>query len=88
MKVGTNGLAVGIEHVEQLTQLANRNVQNWLDSHPVYNGSYVDVKLGEQIKLVTGDGRQGYMPYAPYDAIHVGAAAPTIPREVSLLLFE
>ena len=27
------------------------------------------------IKFVTGDGRKGYAEGAPYDAIHVGAAA-------------
>ena len=30
--------------------------------------------------LVCGDGRQGYLPNAPYDAIHVGAAAPVVPQ--------
>lgn len=88
-KVGTNGLAVGVEHVEELTRLSARNIQNWLDSGPMFNGSVVDLTLEDNIKLVTGDGRQGYPPYAPYDVINVGAAAPTIPQEVSLfsLLF-
>lgn len=27
-----------------------------------------------------GDGREGCEEYAPYDAIHVGAAAATIPQ--------
>lgn len=31
-----------------------------------------------------GDGRMGYAEEAPYDAIHVGAAAPTVPQAVSL----
>lgn len=31
-----------------------------------------------------GDGREGYPDMAPYDAIHVGAAAPHIPQAVSL----
>lgn len=74
---------MGIEHVEELTKLSTVNVQSWLDSKPMYNGSAVDLRLGEQIKLVTGDGRQGYLPDAPYDAIHVGAAAPSIPQPVS-----
>lgn len=30
-----------------------------------------------------GDGRMGYAEEAPYDAIHVGAAAPTVPQAVS-----
>lgn len=27
-----------------------------------------------------GDGRQGHLDEAPYNAIHVGAAAPTLPQ--------
>lgn len=30
-----------------------------------------------------GDGRMGHSEEAPYDAIHVGAAAPTVPQAVS-----
>lgn len=30
------------------------------------------------IEIITGDGRLGYPPNAPYDAIHVGAAAVDI----------
>lgn len=30
-----------------------------------------------------GDGRKGYPPGAPFDAIHVGAAAPVLPEDVS-----
>lgn len=30
-----------------------------------------------------GDGRQGFPEEAPYNAIHVGAAAPTMPQAVS-----
>ena len=32
------------------------------------------------IEVICGDGREGHAPSAPYDAIHVGAAAPTIPQ--------
>lgn len=32
---------------------------------------------------LVGDGRLGYKEEAPYDAIHVGAAAPELPQEVS-----
>lgn len=37
--------------------------------------------------LAVGDGRMGYPEEAPYDAIHVGAAAPVVPQAVSLLCF-
>ena len=33
--------------------------------------------------LIVGDGRQGYKDAGPYDAIHVGAAAPTLPKAVN-----
>ena len=32
--------------------------------------------------IVTGDGRLGYPEKAPYDAIHVGAAAVVVPEEL------
>ena len=31
---------------------------------------------------VVGDGRQGWRDKAPYDAIHVGAAAASVPEAV------
>lgn len=36
-----------------------------------------------RMKLLLGDGRQGYPSDGPYNAIHVGAAAPTLPQPVS-----
>lgn len=30
--------------------------------------------------IIVADGRQGWPEFAPYDAIHVGAAAPEIPQ--------
>lgn len=35
-----------------------------------------------------GDGRLGYPEEAPYDAIHVGAAAPVVPQAVSINVCE
>lgn len=35
--------------------------------------------------FVVGDGRLGFPDEAPYDAIHVGAAAPTLPKAVCAL---
>lgn len=31
---------------------------------------------------IAGDGRLGYQPGSPYNAIHVGAATPEIPTAV------
>ena len=41
--------------------------------------SYAMQLYSTQIKIVCGDGRNGYGQEAPYDVIHVGAAAPEIP---------
>lgn len=37
------------------------------------------------ILSLVGDGRLGYPKAAPYDAIHVGAAAEKVPQAVSCL---
>lgn len=36
----------------------------------------------KQVQIHAGDGRLGWAPEAPYDVIHVGAAAETVPREL------
>ncbi|KIK68660.1 hypothetical protein GYMLUDRAFT_36138 [Collybiopsis luxurians FD-317 M1] len=61
----------GIEHIPELTE--------WSVSNLKRDG------LGEalekrQIEMITGDGRLGYPSNGPYDAIHVGAAAPELPQ--------
>ena len=40
---------------------------------------YADKLNDGEIKIICGDGRLGYAQEAPYDAIHVGAAAETVP---------
>ena len=73
--MGENGKAVGIDHIPELVAMSLRNIQKdpSLAAH---------VESG-RLQLVTGDGRQGYTEGGPYDAIHVGAAAPEIPPAVS-----
>uniref|UniRef100_UPI00358DE2C2 protein-L-isoaspartate(D-aspartate) O-methyltransferase-like n=1 Tax=Myxine glutinosa TaxID=7769 RepID=UPI00358DE2C2 len=68
--VGKQGMVVGIDHIFQLVEDAICNVK------------YDDLTLlhGEHLQFVAGDGRLGYPKTAPYDAIHVGAAAPTVPK--------
>ena len=63
------GVVVGIEHIPELVSDSIRNLRtNW--SHLLDSG---------KIHMVAGDGRAGYPSHAPYSAIHVGAAAPSIP---------
>ncbi|XP_042307494.1 protein-L-isoaspartate(D-aspartate) O-methyltransferase [Sceloporus undulatus] len=47
----------------------------WSTLHDTFNMSCT---LG--VFLAVGDGRMGYTDEAPYDAIHVGAAAPVVPQ--------
>ena len=68
--VGQTGGVVGIDHVEELTALAARNIGK--DQHNLLESG--------RIILVSGDGRRGYADKAPYDVIHVGAAADTVPE--------
>lgn len=67
--VGETGTVVGIDHLDRLTALARANLRQDDD----------DPSL-KSIGIVTGDGWRGHEPAAPYDAIHVGAAATSVPE--------
>lgn len=68
--LGETGTAVGIDHIPELVTVALRNIEksnkNLLDSN--------------RLILKVGDGRVGVPDLGPYNAIHVGAAAPTVPQ--------
>lgn len=68
--VGEKGRSIGVEHIPELTAKAVENVKK-SDAARLLNT--------DCLSLHTGDGRDGFPEHAPYDAIHVGAAAPTIP---------
>ncbi|EIW78312.1 protein-L-isoaspartate O-methyltransferase [Coniophora puteana RWD-64-598 SS2] len=78
------GKVVGIDHMPRLVQWSVENLKkDGLKNDTVF----VDTTKGDEVSpadgkltMVCGDGRQGYPPGAPYDAIHVGAAAPTMPQ--------
>ncbi|KAJ6217759.1 hypothetical protein RDWZM_008916 [Blomia tropicalis] len=72
MMLGKTGRAVGIEH---FPELLNGSIQN------IKKGN-ADLLNSNRIILEVGDGRLGYPQYAPYNAIHVGAAAPKLPEEL------
>ncbi|KAL2539593.1 Protein-L-isoaspartate O-methyltransferase 1 [Abeliophyllum distichum] len=69
--VGPQGRAVGVEHIPELVEISLQNIQKSAAAPLLKEGSLV---------LHTGDGRLGWLEHAPYDAIHVGAAAPEIPQ--------
>ncbi|OBZ81984.1 Protein-L-isoaspartate(D-aspartate) O-methyltransferase [Choanephora cucurbitarum] len=68
--VGPTGKVIGIEHIPELVTSSTRNL----------NKNYRDQMESKQIEIIEGDGREGYEKEAPYDCIHVGAAAPTTPE--------
>ncbi|KII87681.1 hypothetical protein PLICRDRAFT_125028 [Plicaturopsis crispa FD-325 SS-3] len=68
--VGPHGKVVGIDHIPALVDWSVQNLQK--------DGLGGALAAG-QIEMIVGDGRQGYASAGPYDAIHVGAAAPTLP---------
>jgi len=74
-QVGEKGVAVGVDHIDELVQMSIDNVKKSQDT--------AQLLASGRLQLVVGDGRLGYDKFAPYDAIHVGAAAPEIPKPVS-----
>lgn len=71
---GAEGKAIGIEHIPQLTSKALSNVAK--------DPSLDELIQQGHLEFVVGDGRKGWPAGAPYDAIHVGAAAPRMPTEL------
>ncbi|XVF49740.1 hypothetical protein PTKIN_Ptkin04bG0037800 [Pterospermum kingtungense] len=69
--VGQQGHAVGVEHIPELVASSIKNIEKSAAAPLLKEGS---------LSLHAGDGREGWPECAPYDAIHVGAAAPEIPQ--------
>jgi len=65
------GKVVGIDHIQQLVDWSVKNLKK--------DGLAVN-SPDAHIAMICGDGRKGHEVSAPFDAIHVGAAAPTIPQ--------
>ena len=62
---------VGVEHVDELVQWSQTNLEKEPASKALFETG--------AIAVVTGDGRLGLPKLAPFDVIHVGAAAPSRP---------
>ncbi|KAL0959762.1 hypothetical protein HGRIS_011452 [Hohenbuehelia grisea] len=67
----TSGKVVGIDHIQELVDYSIENLKK---------DNLSDALESKHIEVIVGDGRQGYSVGGPYDAIHVGAAAPTLPQ--------
>jgi|SRR3989344_521376 len=63
--VGPKGRVCGIERIEQLVEFSKNNLSK-------YNFN--------NLEIIHGDGTKGLKKYAPFDKIHVAAAASAIPR--------
>jgi len=63
----TPGQVIGIDHIPELVELARSNMNKSKQGR--------QLQASGQVKFITGDGRLGWKENAPYDAIHVGAAA-------------
>jgi len=72
LMVGENGVAVGIDHIDELVETSIANIKKDPKTAALLEKG--------QLQLFVGDGRRGYEQFAPYDAIHVGAAAAEIPQ--------
>lgn len=73
--VKPSGTVVGIDHIQALTDLATSNMQKSIEGRELLRSGTV--------QFVTGDGRKGHVKEAPYDAIHVGAAAAEHHKELT-----
>ncbi|KAG0499048.1 hypothetical protein HPP92_003739 [Vanilla planifolia] len=69
--VGPHGHVVGVEHIPELVSFSIENIRKSAASSLLKEGS---------LEVHIADGRLGWPELAPYDAIHVGAAAPEIPQ--------
>lgn len=70
LMVGAEGRVVGVDHIPQLVDMSIKNVEKSVAGSLLQKGS---------LSLHVGDGRKGWEEFAPYDAIHVGAAASEVP---------
>lgn len=73
LMVGPQGRVVGVEHIPELVAWSIKNVEKSAAAPLLKEGS---------LSLHVGDGRKGWPEHAPYDAIHVGAAAADVPQDL------
>ncbi|EON65228.1 protein-L-isoaspartate O-methyltransferase [Coniosporium apollinis CBS 100218] len=65
--VKPGGTVIGVDHIQPLVDLAARNMAKSKEGRELLESGTV--------KFIKADGRKGWPEGAPYDAIHVGAAA-------------
>lgn len=60
---------MGIDHIPELVNISQCNIEK----------GNADLLKEGRIELTVGDGRLGVPEHGPYNAIHVGAAASSVP---------
>ena len=66
------GLVVGVEHIQEIIELAEQNIRK----------NHGNLLVNKKIIFVNSDGRHGYKELGPYKAIHVGACLDYYPDEL------
>eukprot|EP00835_Amoeboradix_gromovi_P006288 NODE_714_length_4847_cov_0.370893.p2 type:complete len:219 gc:universal NODE_714_length_4847_cov_0.370893:2221-2877(+) len=66
----TERKVTAIDHIEGLVDLTKENIKK--GNPEVY----------DHVEFICGDGRKGYVKNCPYDVIHVGASADSIPQDL------
>ncbi|OTF80166.1 protein-L-isoaspartate(D-aspartate) O-methyltransferase-like, partial [Euroglyphus maynei] len=70
--VGSQGKVIGIEHIPELAAKSLENIKK----------GNADLLSSKRVIIKVGDGRKGSAEHAPFNAIHVGAAAPVLPQDL------
>ncbi|KAG9511359.1 Protein-L-isoaspartate(D-aspartate) O-methyltransferase, partial [Fragariocoptes setiger] len=72
LMVGPNGKVFGLEHIPELVERSKKNL----------NKDQPSLISSGRVEILLRDGRNGLPEEAPFDAIHVGAAAPELPTKL------
>jgi protein-L-isoaspartate(D-aspartate) O-methyltransferase len=64
------GTVIGIEHIPSLVKKSIDNIKK----------NHGELLKNKKVIIIEGDGRKGFEAMAPYDCIHVGAAADKLPQ--------
>jgi len=70
--VGNEGMVYGIDHISELVQCSKDNISR--------DRALTAKESVSRIVILERDGFAGLPEHGPYDVIHVGAAAPTMPH--------
>jgi protein-L-isoaspartate(D-aspartate) O-methyltransferase len=71
--IGPQSHVYGIEHIQNLVDLARRNTAK----------NHQELLDKNRIHFICEDGRKGFLPGAPYDIIHVGASSSKVPQDLT-----